>query len=167
MDAVVRQKVTTVINLVKPVNTQPMAALDGEVPVAEAAAVAAKVVPMSHVEGAVGVVNASHRRCGTRGCSLSDFHPGLCTSVIIDGKRKRKSAVAWSEGSDADEDKHADTRCKQGRQNSQRTKCGSCEHGRQRSRCKECGGSSICEHGRVHSLHSKITPCVKSGVTLD
>ena len=112
MDAVVRQEMATATCLVQPVNAiaRPMAAPDGEVPVAEAAAVAAGVVPMRHVERAIGKVNASRRRCGTRGCSLPEFHIGLCTGVSIDGKRKR--AVAWSEGSDAEEDgdKQADQR---------------------------------------------------------
>ena len=90
MDAVVRQEMATATCLVQPVNAiaRPMAAPDGEVPVAEAAAVAAGVVPMRHVERAIGKVNASRRRCGTRGCSLPEFHIGLCTGVSIDGKRK-------------------------------------------------------------------------------
>ena len=87
MDAVVHQQETIVIGLVQPVNTiaQPVAAPDG---VTAAVAVAAGVVPTSHVERAIGKVNASRRRCGTRGCSLPDFHIGLCTGVSIDGKRK-------------------------------------------------------------------------------
>ena len=104
MKAVVRQEVATPSDQVQPVNAQPMAVLDGEVPVAEAVAVAGEVVPMSHMEGAVRVVSESFSRRGTRGCSLSEIHAGICTSVINNDKRKRKSDVAWSEGSDAEED---------------------------------------------------------------
>ena len=76
----------------------------GEEPLAKAVAVAGGVVLMSHVESADGVVNISRRCFGRQGCSLPDFHAGLCTSVIIDSKRKRKSAVKWPEGSDEKED---------------------------------------------------------------
>jgi hypothetical protein len=67
---------------------------------------------MSHVAGNYQVVKVSRRRCSTWDASLPDFHAGLCTSVIIDGKCKRKPAVVWPEGSDAEEDgdTQADTR---------------------------------------------------------
>ena len=70
--AVICQEVATPSDQVQPVNAiaQPMAVLDGEVPVAEAVAVAGEVVPMSHMEGAVRVVSESFSRRGTRGCSL-------------------------------------------------------------------------------------------------
>ena len=89
MDAVVRQEIVTATGLVQPVNAiaRPMAAPDDEVPVAEAAAVAAGVVPMSHVERVFGKVNAPRRRCGTRGCSLHQLR--YTTSVI--------RALCWCE----------------------------------------------------------------------
>ena len=75
MEAVVRQEVATPSDQVQPVNAiaQPMAVLDGEVPVAKRS---------GHVEGAVRVVNESYSRCDTRGCSLPEIHAGICTSVI-------------------------------------------------------------------------------------
>ena len=71
MDAVVRQEIVTATGLVQPVNAiaRPMAAPDDEVPVAEAAAVAAGVVPMSHVERVFGKVNAPHADGAARGAA--------------------------------------------------------------------------------------------------
>ena len=106
MSAAAHQGTATTNDLVKPVNAiaQAVTAPEGEVPVAEAAAVAARLVQMSHVEGTVGEANMSRRWCGSWGCLLPDFHAGLCTGVNIDSKRKRKLAVVSSEGANIEDD---------------------------------------------------------------
>jgi hypothetical protein len=114
MSAAAHQGAATTNGLVKPVNAiaQAVTAPDAEVLVAETAAVAAGLVLISHVEGAVGEANMSRRWCGGWGCLLPDSHSGVCTGVNIDSKRKRKLAVVWSEGADTedDRDKQADDR---------------------------------------------------------
>ena len=121
MSAAAHQGTATTNDLVKPVNAiaQAVTAPEGEVPVAEAAAVAARLVPMSHVEGTVGEANMSRRWCGSWGCLLPDFHAGLCTGVNIDSKRKRKLAVVRSEGANAEGDgeKQADGHIRYRREN--------------------------------------------------
>ena len=88
ISADVHQETITVDGLVKPVNgiaqAVPVTAPDDEMSVPMAAVVAAGVMTTSNVAGANGVAKALRRQCGTRSCSLPDFHAGLCTSAFID-----------------------------------------------------------------------------------
>ena len=123
------------------------------------------------VQDALGV-----RIYRTSGCSLHDFHGGVCESIGVEGKRKRwLKQISYEEDEDEEGDvvvpalgeelpqwkriksqvgsaKH--TSCPHGRRRSRCKECGGnsiCQHGRQRSQCKECGGGSICQHGRRRS----------------
>ena len=59
-----------------------------------------------------GTSGGKRRMCGTPGCILPDFHTGVCPSLRVEGKRKRRMPAALAEtlmNSDADdEDPDAD-----------------------------------------------------------
>ena len=69
-------------------------------------------------------------------------------------KRTAQSTKCYIKCLDVCKKSRQQTKCKHGRQRSQRKDCRGghiCKYNKRRSECKDCGGSQICEHNKIKS----------------